>query len=52
MIDKEKWENSDDAKKLEICNSFKDGANERALSKDDYNIMWSFLLDYINNGSR
>ena len=47
MIDKEKWEQSDDQQKLSICKTLRDGANERTISKDDYNIMWHFLLDYI-----
>ena len=28
-----------------------DGANENTISKDDYNMMWKFLLDFIDNNS-
>lgn len=47
MIDKEKWKQSDDQQKLAICKTLRDGANERTISKDDYNMMWHFLLEYI-----
>lgn len=49
MLDKEKWDQSDNQQKLKICYSLEDGANERTLSKDDYNMMWHFLLNYIKN---
>lgn len=51
MIDKEKWEQSDDQQKLAICKTLRDGANENTISKDDYNMMWKFLLDFIENNS-
>lgn len=47
MIDKEKWDSSSEEQKLQICISLRDCANERTISKEDYNIMWRFLLELV-----
>lgn len=51
MLDNEKWKKADDQQKLAICKTLRDGANENTISKDDYNMMWKFLLDFIDNNS-
>lgn len=47
MIDNEKWQKASDEQKMQMCVSIRDGANEKAISKDDYITMFKFLLEYV-----
>ncbi len=47
MIDVEKWNKADDKQKLQMCESIAEGANERAISKDDWILMFKFLLSQV-----
>jgi len=48
MIDLNKWEQATAEQKLQMCQSVADNANERAISKDDYILMFRFLLSMID----
>ena len=48
MIDIEKWNHSTEEQKLQRCQSLADGANEKAISKDDYILMFKYLLSKVN----
>lgn len=50
MIDVMKWEQMTDEQKLQMCKSVKEGVNIRTVSKDDWKLMFEFLLDKV--GSR
>lgn len=45
MIDKEKWNTSNDTEKMKMCQAIRQGASEKAISKDDYILMFNFLLE-------
>lgn len=47
MIDSEKWKKSTNEQKLQMCQSLAAYANERAISKDDYIMMFKFLLSIV-----
>lgn len=47
MIDVEKWKQSDDKQKLQMCQVIAEGVNERAISKDDWILMFKFLLSQV-----
>ena len=47
MIDVEKWKQSDDKQKLKMCQAIAEGANERAISKEDWILMFKFLLSQV-----
>lgn len=47
MIDKEKWEQSSTEQKMQMCNAIHEGANERAVSKEDFVMMFKFLLEVV-----
>ena len=51
MIYKEKWTAANEKEKMQICHAVKQGANERAISKEDYILMFNFLLEQCS-GSR
>lgn len=51
MIDKDKWTAADDGEKMKMCQAIRQGANERAISKEDYILMFNFLLEQCS-GSR
>ena len=44
MIDSAKWEQMTDEQKLQMCNSIKDGINVRTVTKEDWKLMFEFLL--------
>lgn len=47
MIDLNKWQASTDEQKMQMCQALADGANEKAISKDDYILMFRFLLQKV-----
>lgn len=47
MIDVNKWEQATDEQKMKMCESIVDGANEKAISKEDYILMFKFLLKKV-----
>lgn len=47
MIDKDKWNNGSDDQKMQMCQAIADGANEKAISKEDYILMFRFLLSKV-----
>ena len=49
MIDPGKWEQMSDEQKLQMCKSIKEGVNIRTVSKDDWKLMFEFLLHKITN---
>ena len=49
MIDPIKWEQMTDEQKLQLCNSIKDGVSVRSISKDDWKLMFEFLMDKITH---
>lgn len=44
MIDVTKWEQMTDEQKLQMCKSINEGVNVRAVSKDDWKLMFEYLL--------
>jgi hypothetical protein len=50
MIDSTKWEQMTDEQKLQMCNAIKEGVNVRAVSKEDWKLMFEFLLDKVQGG--
>ena len=52
MIDPIKWEQMTDEQKLQMCNSVKDGVSVRSISKDDWKLMFDFLMEKVQGGSR
>ena len=47
MIDVNKWEKATNEQKLQMCQSIADNANEKAISKEDYILMFRFLLSQV-----
>lgn len=47
MIDAEKWEQSTDEQKLQMCEAVQGGINTNAVSKADWKLMFEFLLDKV-----
>ena len=47
MIDPMKWEQMTDEQKLQMCKSIKEGANIRTVTKNDWKLMFEFLLDKV-----
>ena len=47
MIDVNKWEQATDEQKMKMCESIVDNANEKAISKEDYILMFKFLLKKV-----
>lgn len=47
MIDLNKWQAATDEQKMQMCKALADGANEKAISKDDYILMFRFLLQKV-----
>lgn len=52
MIDVEKWEQMNDEQKLQLCNSIKEGVSVRSINKDDWKLMFDFLMEKVQGGSR
>ena len=50
MIDKLKWEQMNDTQKLQMCKSINEGANVRTITKDDWKLMFDFLLNRVVQG--
>lgn len=50
MIDPTKWEQMTDEQKLQMCESIKEGINIRVVTKDDWKLMFEFLLDKVVQG--
>lgn len=48
MIDVNKWEKATNEQKLQMCQSIADNANEKAISKEDYILMFRFLLSQVD----
>ena len=44
MIDPMKWEQMTDEQKLQLCKAISEGVNIRAVSKDDWKLMFEFLM--------
>lgn len=51
MINKEKWEQMTDEQKLQLCVTMDSGVNVRNITKDDWYLMFKFLLETVQ-GSR
>jgi hypothetical protein len=49
MIDLEKWEQATEEQKIQTCVSLAEIANEKAISKDDYILMFRFLLKKVQD---
>lgn len=47
MIDKAKWEQSTDEQKLQMCNAVNENINANAVSKDDWKLLFEFLLKKV-----
>lgn len=47
MIDKDKWNSGSDEQKMQMCQAIVDGANEKTISKEDYILMFRFLLSKV-----
>lgn len=47
MIDVNKWEQMTDEQKLQMCNSIKEGVNVRTVTKEDWKLVFEFLLDKV-----
>lgn len=47
MINLNKWDSSDDGQKVQMCESLAGMANEKAISKEDYILMFRFLLSKV-----
>lgn len=50
MIDVNKWEQTTDEQKLQMCVSVRKNINEKTVSKDDWKLMFDFLLDKVVQG--
>ena len=50
MIDPMKWEQMTDEQKLQMCNAIKEGVNIRTVTKDDWKLMFDFLLNKAVQG--
>ena len=50
MIDPMKWEQMTDEQKLQMCKSIKEGVNIRTVTKEDWKLMFEFLLDKVVQG--
>lgn len=51
MISPEKWEQMTDEQKLQLCKSVDNGIKINSVTKDDWKIMFDFLLNKVT-GSR
>ena len=47
MIDAEKWNQATDEQKLQMCKSVKETGNTRTVTKDDWKLMFEFLLEKV-----
>jgi hypothetical protein len=47
MIDKNKWEQASDEQKLKMCKAVNDSINTNAVSKEDWKLMFEFLLNRV-----
>ena len=47
MIDKEKWNTMSDDEKMQMCKSLKTGAKVNNITKDDWKLMFDFLMDQL-----
>lgn len=47
MIDSTKWEQMTDEQKLQLCKAISEGVNIRAVSKDDWKLMFEFLMTKV-----
>lgn len=47
MIDSTKWEQMTDEQKLQMCESIKEGINFRNVTKEDWQLIFEFLLDKV-----
>ena len=50
MIDVVKWEQMTDEQKLQMCKCIREGVNIRTVSKEDWKLMFEFLLDKVVQG--
>lgn len=48
MIDVMKWEQMTDEQKLQMCKSIREGVNIRTVTKEDWKLMFEFLLDKVH----
>ena len=49
MIDSAKWEQMTDEQKLQMCKSIDNGVKIGSVTKDDWKIMFDFLLNLAVN---
>lgn len=47
MIDSSKWEKLSDEQKLQLCKSINDGGNIKTVTKEDWKLMFEFLLKKV-----
>jgi hypothetical protein len=47
MIDVEKWNQATDEQKLQMCKSVKESVKVNTVTKDDWNLMFEFLLEKV-----
>ena len=50
VIDVEKWEQITDEQKMQMCEALAKNVNERAISKEDYILMFKFLMTKVQGG--
>ena len=47
MLDVTKWEQMTDEQKLQLCQSVREGVNIITVSKNDWKLMFDFLLSKV-----
>lgn len=52
MIASSKWDKMTDEQKLMLCESVKKGADVNSITKQDWKLMFDFLLNKVQGGSR
>jgi hypothetical protein len=47
MIDVNRWEQSTDEQKMQMCKAVNENINANSVSKDDWKLMFEFLLEKV-----
>lgn len=47
MIDSKKWETSSDEQKMQMCKAVHESVNTTTVSKEDWKLMFEFLLKKV-----
>lgn len=47
MIDLMKWEQMTDEQKLQMCKSIKEGVKVNTITKEDWKLMFEFLMNKV-----